>query len=333
MVVEVAREVRELTGDLAGYLGVLGVSARTYGMWVEAYECGWLAESAAPTASPEDPQLLAELAQQMKDLAHRRHYTFGLSPLWDQYRGRVRRETFRRVARMVREEVKRQKRSQVMRYEFTHPDVAHSIDYSEVPRELPGAGKRYVIKILDECVRLTLRRAITSSKGAGVGTAFVFDHLREARHPYVFKYDREFVVPQFENLLTSNSIVPLPSPGRYPPFNGKTERSNKDMQLWLGVFESDRFWSYDELSQELDHCFERLDEIEGREALGGLTRRQAYEQWERAPVDRAEFFASAVELKRAILQRPGVRADPNDAWRVAAKETLKKFGLVKYGRP
>lgn len=88
-----------------------------------------------------------------------------------------------------------------------------------------------------------------------------------------------------------------------------------------------------EIQTELDICFEQLDEVEERAMFGGKTRRQAYDAMPRAAVDRERFFLDAVDLRRSVLQRPNIKIHPMDAWRYAAKETLTKYGLVRYSRP
>lgn len=333
MIVEVGQKVQKLTGNLIGYLGVLGLSPRTYGFWAKAHANQTLVVAPPPKPpSKEETQMLEELRAKMKDLNHVRHYTFGLPGLWNEYRGKVKREVFRKVAHEVRDEVKRERRNNIQRYEFTHPDVCHSMDFQQMPYAFPGSPKRYNLRILDECTRRTLKRAITNQKGAGIGARFVFEFLKTGKHPLLFKYDREFDQPQFENLLITHKIVPLPCPRHYPPFNGKTERSNKDVAQWFEAFESDLFWSSQELSVELDICFEQLDEIEERAMFGGQTRKVAYETMPRSTVNRDEFFNAAISIRKSVLNS-NVKIHPADAWRYAAKEALKKYDLVRYVRP
>lgn len=333
MIVETASEIQDLGCDLIGYLGVVGVSPSTFGSWKSA-----LAEGAL-VAQPERPPTAAEITlwteirMKMKDLAHRRHYTFGLTPLWSEYRGRITREKFRDLANEVRVEVNRNRRSHMLRYEFTHPDVAHSLDFVALPPGVQREVRRYMIRILDDCTRCTLRKAVTEHKGAGVGAAYVHGHLKDGPRPLVFKYDREFDVPQFEGLLLSFKVVPLPSPARYPQANGKNERANRDVQQWLGLFGDEQFWTTEELRQELDFCFEQLDELEERAILNGRTRRQAYNTMARASVDRDAFFRDATAMRSELLRRPDNKLSPTDAWWVATKETLKKYGMVRYSRP
>jgi hypothetical protein len=326
--------VQKLTRDLGGYLGLLGLSPRTYGSWVRAaHQAPWGVVS-EPPKQPEDPRVMQEVVARLRQLTHKRHLTYDVDPIWNEYKGRMRRQTFRKLGRLVRQEYNAQLRSGIQRYEVTHVDAVHSLDYTGLPRELPGGPKRYLAKILDECTRFTLRKQITMRKGVGVMGRIVSEHLAEGKAPLVVKFDWEFAYSVFINLLLVHKVVPMPNPRRYPQFNGKLERSNRDLQLWFNLFESDEFWSYDELLREVGYCYDQIDRVECRENLGGLTREQAYRQFPRPPVDREQFFQDAVQLHRAILSsRPGVRVDPYDAWRVAAKETLKKYQLVRYGRP
>ncbi len=100
-----------------------------------------------------------------------------------------------------------------------------------------------MIRILDDCTRCTIRKAVTEHKGAGVGTAYVSEHLKAGPRPYVFKYDLEFDTVQFESLLVLYKVVPLPDPPHAPWTNGKNERANKDAQLWFAEFGEDQTWT------------------------------------------------------------------------------------------
>ena len=125
-------------------------------------------------------------------------------------------------------------------------------------------------------------------------------------------------------------MVPLPNPPRYPQYNGKNERANKNVQQWLGLFGDEQFWTIQELKDELGFCFEQLEE---RALLNGRTRRTAYNSMKRATVDRDSFFQDAVSFRSRLLKREDNTLSPTAAWRVEAKETLKKYELVRYSRP
>ena len=267
MILETGQELKGLGCELEAFLGVVGVSVSTYGFWKREASAGRLVEAPPRPPTAEEIKLLTELRRKMRDLAHRRHYTFGLTPLWTEYRGRITREKFRDLASEVRREVNREKRKGMLRYEFLYPDVAHSLDFVQLPPGVQRRVRRYMIRILDDCTRCTLSKAVTEHKGAGVGAAYVNGHLKDVHLPLVFKYDLEFDVPQFENLLLSHKVVPLPNPPNYPQFNGKNERANKDVQQWLGLFGDEQFWTTQELREELDICFEGLDELEERAIL------------------------------------------------------------------
>lgn len=333
MILETGREVQGLGYDLLGYLGVMGISPSTYGFWAREQAGGRLVEVPPRPPTQEEERLWTEIRQKMRELAHRRHYTFGLTPLWAQYKERITREKFREMAREVRTEVKREKRNNLLRYEFLFPDVAHSLDLTQLPRGAQYPGARYMVRILDDCTRRTLWKAISPTKGMYVGAAAVRKHFDVGRVPLVFKFDLEFGHPEFEKLLLAYHVVPLPNPPGYPPFNGKNERANKDVQGWLKSFGPEQDWTTEELQAELQFCFTELDEIVERTEFGGTSRRQAYDKMERAKVDREAFLRDATEFRRKLLMRPDNRLSPMQAWRVAAKEVLKTYGLVRYSRP
>lgn len=333
MIVDTGQEIQALGNDLMGYLGVIGLSPSTFGYWTREAIAGRLVEQPPRPPTAEELKLWAEIREKMKYLAHRRHYTFGLTPLWTEYRGRINRENFREMAREVRAEVNREKRKNLLRYEFTHPDVAHSMDFVELPKGAQYPGRRYMIRMLDDCTRCTLWKAVTPNKGMYVGADAVRKHFEAGRIPLVFKFDLEFAHPEFEKLLLAHQVVPLPNPPNYPQFNGKNERQNSEVQSWLKDFGPDQDWTTKELQMEIQFCFTELDEITERTMFNGATRREAYNRMERAKVDREAFLRDAIEFRRQLLMRPNNRLSPMQAWRVAAKETLKKYGLVRYSRP
>ncbi len=236
MVVETGREIQALGSDLLGYLGTMGVSPSTFGFWAREFAAGRLTDVPPRPPTQEELKLWADVRAKMKDLAHRRHYTFGLTPLWTEFRGRIGREKFREIAREVRAEVNREKRKNLLRYEFTHPDVAHSLDFVQLPPGTQYPGRRYMIRILDDCTRYTIYKAITEHKGMYVGAAAVRKNFETGCVPVVFKFDLEFAHPEFERLLLAHQVVPLPNPPRYPQANGKNERANADVQGWLKAF-------------------------------------------------------------------------------------------------
>lgn len=335
MIVETGLEIRSETGSVGGYLGILNVSPRTYGSWTKPAAPGAAASHPPPKPVPSvplEPEKLSNVLTRLRHLAHRRHRTYGLPGLWNQFR-ELPRAFFRRLAAGVRAEVMRARRKRLQRYEFLHPDIAHSLDYTEMPREGPGASKRYLAKIMDDFARLKLKHALTNRKGPIVAASIVDQHLSTCRKPLVFKFDLEFDTEDFYELLLLHKVVPLPSPASYPPFNGKTERSYRDVKDWLREFQGELYWSVDELEAELQLCFQQLDEIDPRPVLGGLTARDIYETSPRAEVNPEIFFSEAITLYDKVMRQTTKPPRVHDAWRYVAKETLKQYGLVRYSRP
>lgn len=334
MIVETGREIQGLGVDLRGYLGVIGVSPSSYGRWMRDQGAGRLMEPPSKEPTAAEQAFRAEVKEKIKDLVHRRHYTFGLNALWAQVRGgSLSREEFREVARIAHQEASEEKRKGWLRYEFTNPDVAHSLDLVQLPRDTALSIRRYMVRILDDCTRCTVWSATTRSKGLYVGMAAVQSHLEKGPAPLVFKFDLEFGHPPMENLLLQHRIAPLPNPPATPRFNGKNERANKDVQGWFQSFGPDQDWSDRELQKELQFCFTELDGLWERQEFGGGTRRQVYASLPRASVDREAFFADAQATRRSLLNSPGNQLSPMQAWRVATKETLKRFQLVRYRGP
>jgi hypothetical protein len=319
--------------DLAKYLNVIDLSPSTYWSWALAVSEGTMVEKPDQMLSAEQIATVKEIRHWLRDHAMNERSTYGLRSLWKRFRDKISRELYRKIAEEVRLDVNRELRNKIQRYEFNFPDVAHSLDFKHLPKDETNWRLRYLIRIFDDCTRLTLKKAITHHKGAGVGLEFVWGYLRENPNPLAFKYDWEFVTPRFESMLLDLKIAPLPNPRRYPQANGKHERANRDVQEWFGIFGDQQFWTYNELEKELDFCFAKRDDIEARAQFGGNTRRKAYQTMPRAKVDRGAFFKAAVSRRAYLLRRSDNMLTPTDAWRVATKETLKQYGLVRYLRP
>ena len=336
MIVETGLEIRSETGSLGGYLGILNLSPRTFGSWTKPAAPGAAVSTVPPKPVPTgslEPEQLSNVVTRLRNLAHRRHRTYGLPGLWSQFRGELPRACFRRLATRVRAEVIRARRQRLQRYEFLHPDVAHSLDYTEMPREGPGAPKTYLAKIMDDFARLKLKHALTNRKGPVVASSIVDQHLSTSRKPLVFKFDLEFDTEDFYELLLLHKVVPLPSPASYPPFNGKTERSYRDVKDWLREFQGELYWSREELEAELDVCFHEISDLDPRPVLGGATSRVIYEEAPRSDVNPETFFRDAVTLYDKVMRKSSKAPRVHDAWRYVAKETLKQYGLVRYSRP
>ncbi|MCC6738524.1 MAG: DDE-type integrase/transposase/recombinase [Planctomycetia bacterium] len=333
MIVETARQVQDTGSDLTEYLRVVGVPPTSFGRWVQEAREGRLVPAPPRPPTEEDIAFRILLCAELRALGHRRSVTFGLAPLWNRYRGRITRDEFRKLAKQIRAEVIRERRAGLHRYEFTHPDVAHSIDFVTLSRDVQSGARRYSIRILDDCTRCTLRKEITRRKGALVGGEFVHAHLKAGKLPLVFKFDREFATPEFLRLLQSFKVVPLPGPPASPGTNGKQERANKDVRQSINLFGNSELWTDDEYEAELDFCFHELDATADDAILNGTTRRKEYHSRERAHVDRDAFFEDAVKFRRDLLARPDTKVSRTSAWWIAAKETLKKYGLVRYSRP
>lgn len=333
MIVETARQIQDAGSDLTQYLRVVGVPPSTFGLWARDHAEGKLVPQPPREMTEEERMFRIDLIARMKALGHRRRMTFGLQRLWAEVKDKIRRAEFREIARQVRIEVNRERRGRLLSYEFTHPDVAHSLDFVTFPREFQSGPRRYMFRILDDCTRFTLFKEVTRQKGAGVGSACMHQHLKTGRVPLVMKYDREFAVPGFEQLLLTFKVVPLPSFPASPQTNGKQERANKDVQQWLNFYGNEAFWTDDEIRQELDFCFHELDEVADRAILNERTRAKEYHGRPRPAVDRDAFFRDAVQFRRDLLARPDNKVTPTTAWWVAAKETLKKYGVVRYSGP
>lgn len=86
------------------------------------------------------------------------------------------------------------------------------------------------------------------------------------------------------------------------------------------------------LPNSLDH-FAWYRFLRKLHVFAGRSRLTACDSMERAKVDRAAFLRDATDFGRTLLMRLENQLSAMQAWRVAAKEILKKYGLVRYLGP
>jgi hypothetical protein len=158
------------------------------------------------------------------------------------------------------------------RYEITVPGVMWSED---------GAGfrergkKKELLVLQDECSRFKANWRLAN----GPATASdVVDYLEEAFDTYgpplVVKHDGDAIFHEREvtDLLDRYDVVSLTSPSRYPPFNGKKERSIRDIKSYERAVR--RHTRRTTLWERLGKAIHDLNDQRPRPVLGGRTARE-----------------------------------------------------------
>jgi transposase InsO family protein len=213
------------------------------------------------------------------------------------------------------------------RYEITAPSVMWSED---------GAGfrdygkKRELLLLQDECSRYKVNKRLV--KGPAKSDD-VYDYLREAFDKYgaplVLKHDGDsiFHEQRVHKLLDEYGVINLKSPARYPPFNGKMERSIRDIKSYERAMK--RFDSNSTLQYRIETAIHDLNEERPRPVLGGRTAREVFEGKRRPLPDRHRFYNEVMKTERIMLSESCTRKQKDDARRRAVELVLLRQGLMK----
>ncbi len=213
------------------------------------------------------------------------------------------------------------------RYEITAPGVMWSEDGAGF-RDY--GGKRELLVLQDECSRYKVNKRLV--KGPA-NSDDVYDYLREAfdKHgaPLVLKHDGDsiFHEERVHKLLEEYGVINMKSPARYPPFNGKMERSIRDIKSFERAMK--RFDSNSTLQCRIEAAIHDLNEERPRPVLGGRTAREVFEGKHRTLPDRHRFYNEVMKAERIMLSESCTRKQKDDAGRRAVELVLLRQGLMK----
>jgi len=213
------------------------------------------------------------------------------------------------------------------RYEITSPGVMWSEDGAGFKER--GRKKEFLV-LQDECSRF---KANSRLAGGPAKASDVESYLEEAFErygpPLVLKHDGDTIFHEREvkDLLDRNEVVSLTSPPRYPPFNGKKERSIRDIKSYERAMR--RYCRGSSLIERLAEAIHDLNEDRPRPVLRGRTAREVFEGDRRKLPDRRVFRKEVQEAEDKMLAGACSRRERNTARRKAVEEVLLRYGLFK----
>ena len=199
-----------------------------------------------------------------------------------------------------------------------------------------GAGfrdygrKRELLLLQDECSRYKVNKRLV--KGPATSDD-VYDYHHEAfdKHgaPMVLKHDGDSIFHEKDvcKLLEKYGVINLKSPARYPPFNGKMERSIRDIKSFERAMR--RFDSGTALHYRIEAAIHDLNEERPRPVLGGRTAREVFEDRPMPLPDRQKFYNEVMETERMMISDSCSRKQKDDARRRAVELVLLRHGLMK----
>ena len=283
----------------------------------------------APGPKGLDPDIVATMIDEIRELRHRKRRTYGTEAVYASFSGLIPCSVVEEAIRLERMDRNRLEKLSAKRYEFSAPQVAWSTDFIKVI-----AGR--VMRLDDDCTRFSLGCAYRETWPDDEVARFIDDGFSKYGPPLVFKFDRgpEFINVVVQTVLRAKLVIALPSPPHYPQANSKQERKNRSVRCWLRDLEGEKLTA----EQTLDEVSASLVDLNHRpmEVLRGASPRDAYAQWPQMSVDRATLYQEWDGLREKLLtERFGGRKiemrHELEAMRIAALTVLRKHKLVWYG--
>jgi len=212
-------------------------------------------------------------------------------------------------------------------------DIAASmVMWSEDGTALRDRGrKRELLVLQDECSRCKTNWRLAKAAAQAVDVEM---YLREAFErygaPLVLKHDGGSIFHDraVKNLLDEYQVVELTSPRAYPPFNGKKERSMRDIKSYERALR--RNGSVSSLSERIEITMQDLNEDRPRPVLGGRTAREVFTQKRTLLPDRKRFKMQVDTLQIQLEAKAGSRKEVEIARRRAVIAVLSRYNLIHW---
>jgi transposase InsO family protein len=221
---------------------------------------------------------------------------------------------------------KRPPRDKPQRYEITAPNVM----WSEDGAGFKERGRKHELLILQvECSRFKVNTSLVSGPAQAPD---VYAYLREAfeRHgaPLILKHDggKIFLEEKVQDLLREYGVIDLTSPPYYPPYNGKMERSVRDIKSYVRAMKQKH--SPLTLPGRIAAAIHDLNEERPRPVLGGKTAHEAFAERTLPLPDRRKFQQEIERRERWLASTSCSRKEQDDAHRRAVAEVLLEQGFM-----
>jgi len=218
-------------------------------------------------------------------------------------------------------------RSRPTRYEITASGVMWSEDGTGFRER---GRKKELLVIQDDHARLKLGHRLTTGPA---GEDAVYEHLAAAfaKHgaPLVLKHDGGSIFQggRVAALLAAHQVTDLTGPRSYPQYNGKQERSMRDIKSYERAMR--RHGVRGTLQKRLAAAVHDLNEERPRPLLGGRTAREAYEQDRSSLPDRGDFLREVGRKEQQLRAAARSRRELEAARRKAVEQALLGYGLMR----
>jgi hypothetical protein len=214
-----------------------------------------------------------------------------------------------------------------IRYEVTASNVMWSEDGTGFRQR---GKKRELLVVQDEHARLKLHwRYIQGPARAEDVQAYLAEAFSRYGAPLVLKHDGDaiFHEARIADLLRRHQVVDLTVPRGYPRYNGKQERSMRDIKSYERAMR--RHGVRGSLRDRLAATMHDLNEERPRPMLGGRTARETYEEDRTTLPDRSAFVKKVRDTEQSLRAAATSRRERDSAHRRAVEMVLMRYGLMR----
>jgi len=223
-----------------------------------------------------------------------------------------------------------QERKTRTRYEITASDVMWSEDGTGFR---DNGRKKELLVVQDEHARLKLgHRLVEGPANEDAVCESLTEAFEKYGAPLVLKHDRGSIFhgEKVQNLLTRYQVTDLTGPRSYPQYNGKKERSMRDIKSYERAMRRDGVRG--SLRDRLEAVFRDLNEDRPRPVLQGRTARETYDRDRIRLPDRQAFISEVNRWEKQLRDAARSRNERESARRRAVEMALLRYGLIKKWR-
>ena len=187
----------------------------------------------APGPKKIEPFNPNDLNDGIKALGHRNKRSFGTERLYRLFAPSISRRDLKEMVNEARAEIKRDKRNNMKRIEWIYPNIAWSMDDTELGKDKNGE-KIYVHTLQDLASRYKFP-PITGEIPDGEAVAGHLEkNFRDFGLPLFLKMDNAGNLNENSTVgtaLIEHFVIPLNSPTYYPLYNGAVEKAQREIKV------------------------------------------------------------------------------------------------------
>ena len=220
-----------------------------------------------------------------------------------------------------------EKKPEPIRYEITASQVMWSEDGTGFKEK---GRKRELLIAQDEHARFKVSNRLVDGPAREEDVvSYMEEAFQRYGPPLVIKHDGDSIFhgDRMRELLNRYAVLDLTGPRSYPQYNGKTERSIRDVKSYERALR--RSGRRRTLRQRLDEAVHDLNEERPRPVLGGRTAREVFTQDNIELPDRRQFSKEVERTEQHLFATARSRSEQRSARRRAIEEVLLRYSLMK----